>query len=476
MVTQSPDSPRAFSPSIKPLAAAVATATLLAGFGSAAVAESAFYVGAAGLASHLEPDTNDTSYEITEDSSGGYKGILGVDLNDWIGLEVNLGDLGAAELSSTARTGEITYKSWNLSSVLYWPDAIAGFRPFVKAGVGDVEVQSTNSIEYEEVDGPVITAGLGLEYLFRQGFSLRTEFDYLDKDAQTVSLGVIKRFKLQGIAPSFTDADGDGVGDALDHCDGTPPATAVLSNGCAPAAPAKPMAIADADGDSVADEYDRCPNTPLTTMVMANGCPPDSDYDGVYDNKDNCPATPAGKEVGVDGCIRSEPVVIPAHIPEPIIAIDPIVMEPSFYDSDLDGIEDSVDRCPSSQQGLPVDEFGCAEFYLASGVLDGVNFQTASVLLTEPAKLKLNEAANALLKDQSVRVLIIGHTDDIGSAEGNRTLSYDRAKAVSSYLAMRGVDTTRLRYVGKGEQTPVATNSTSEGRAQNRRVEIIVGQ
>ena len=71
-------------------------------------------------------------------------------------------------------------------------------------------------------------------------------------------------------------------------------------------------------------------------------------------------------------------------------------------------------------------------------------------------------------------VQVIGHTDNIGSASYNENLSLRRANAVANVLIAEGVQTSRVSTLGLGENQPVATNLTSEGRAQNRRVEIVI--
>lgn len=74
--------------------------------------------------------------------------------------------------------------------------------------------------------------------------------------------------------------------------------------------------------------------------------------------------------------------------------------------------------------------------------------------------------------DSSVRVT--GHTDNSGAASYNQSLSQRRAQAVSGILMANGVDPTRVTPIGAGEDSPIASNLTDEGRAQNRRVEIVV--
>lgn len=94
--------------------------------------------------------------------------------------------------------------------------------------------------------------------------------------------------------------------------------------------------------------------------------------------------------------------------------------------------------------------------------------------LLPSARRRLDEVAEALKNIEDRSFVIEGHTDSVGSDEDNRSLSERRALAVKDYLLSRGVDASRIRAEGKGETAPVETNATAEGRANNRRVEIVV--
>ena len=84
----------------------------------------------------------------------------------------------------------------------------------------------------------------------------------------------------------------------------------------------------------------------------------------------------------------------------------------------------------------------------------------------------LDELVDHLQKNESLRLLIQGHSDSRGSEDLNQKLSEKRAEAVAAYLVRSGVPPQRLTAVGYGSSQPVATNKTPEGRAQNRRVVI----
>jgi outer membrane protein OmpA-like peptidoglycan-associated protein len=107
-------------------------------------------------------------------------------------------------------------------------------------------------------------------------------------------------------------------------------------------------------------------------------------------------------------------------------------------------------------------------------VLRGVHFDFNKATIRADAKPILDQAAATLKEHASVAVTVEGHTDSIGSDTYNQKLSVRRAAAVREYLAGQGVDASRMTVVGKGESDPVASNDTADGRAQNRRVELLV--
>jgi outer membrane protein OmpA-like peptidoglycan-associated protein len=103
-----------------------------------------------------------------------------------------------------------------------------------------------------------------------------------------------------------------------------------------------------------------------------------------------------------------------------------------------------------------------------------VLFATGKSTLLPIAQEKLSEVAKAV-KDQGFKSLLVeGHTDAQGSADKNMTLSQLRAEAVRSYLISQGIPSDKIRAQGIGSSRPVADNGSAEGRANNRRVEIVV--
>jgi outer membrane protein OmpA-like peptidoglycan-associated protein len=105
---------------------------------------------------------------------------------------------------------------------------------------------------------------------------------------------------------------------------------------------------------------------------------------------------------------------------------------------------------------------------------EGVTFDVGRATIKPQFYGALDSVASTLNQYGKTRIEIEGHTDSTGSAEMNQQLSENRAMAVASHLASRGVPRDRMYAIGYGKTQPIADNSTAEGRARNRRVEIIV--
>jgi outer membrane protein OmpA-like peptidoglycan-associated protein len=101
-------------------------------------------------------------------------------------------------------------------------------------------------------------------------------------------------------------------------------------------------------------------------------------------------------------------------------------------------------------------------------------FDTGKATLYPGQQDRLVRIAQSLNRYERTSILVVGHTDSVGSAESNQRLSDTRAQAVRNVLVNAGVNPARISTRGDGENSPMATNATPEGRVQNRRVELLI--
>jgi outer membrane protein OmpA-like peptidoglycan-associated protein len=107
-------------------------------------------------------------------------------------------------------------------------------------------------------------------------------------------------------------------------------------------------------------------------------------------------------------------------------------------------------------------------------VLRGVNFESNKATLTAGSAPILMQAYHALIANADAKIVITGHTDNVGSEKSNQTLSLKRAQSVRAWLVQKGIASNRMRTVGRGPNEPVSSNETKEGRSENRRIEFYV--
>lgn len=105
--------------------------------------------------------------------------------------------------------------------------------------------------------------------------------------------------------------------------------------------------------------------------------------------------------------------------------------------------------------------------------LEDVAFASGQSQLRAEASDSISKLVEFVQADPEKRIRIEGHTDSTGSANANQVLAQRRAEAIEKALRDAGIDPARMTAVGIGEDQPIASNDTEEGRARNRRVEII---
>jgi outer membrane protein OmpA-like peptidoglycan-associated protein len=268
------------------------------------------------------------------------------------------------------------------------------------------------------------------------------------------------------------DRDNDGIIDSEDVCPDLPGLPAL--QGCP-----------DKDGDGIADKDDLCPDVP--GLAQFQGCP-DTDGDGIMDPKDSCVTVP-GLAI-YDGCPDTDGDSIPDPKDSCVTDKGPIEFH-GCPDTDGDGLINKNDSCPLvagpiSNNGCPVVqkvekpkepvkvELTKEEEEVINKVFNNLEFETGKATIRESSFASLDELAKLLVKKPNFKLLIDGHTDNVGKAAYNMKLSQNRANSVKTYLVNKGIDASRITSKGYGLTKPIASNKTPEGRQKNRRVEFTI--
>ena len=285
------------------------------------------------------------------------------------------------------------------------------------------------------------------------------------------------------------DTDGDGIIDKNDSC--ALVAGLAKFNGCP-----------DSDGDNVIDKNDTCPA--IAGLEKFHGCP-DTDLDGIPDYLDDCPEV-AGLQI-FNGCpdtdgdgIRDVDDLCPL-----VAGLDSLKGCP-YVDTDNDSIQDKYDQCPklagprenngcpyadSDNDSVPdkddlcpmtpgpVANNGCPiikkeDQEILDTAFSNLEFQNGKSIIKPSSYISLDQVADLMKNNPEFKLLIEGHTDNVGREAANMSLSQNRALAVKSYLISRGISEAKLIAKWYGETKPIAPNDTPAGRQKNRRVEMSI--
>jgi OOP family OmpA-OmpF porin len=377
----------------------------------------------------------------------------------WLGVE---GELGVIPTTTGGNDQSATIWTYRGSVVGQYPE----YRlvPFVLAGAGGMNLKSGNNALGDDSD-PALHFGVGVKYAITQDFSARLDFrDNLMQENREppqieegdlvqnfeVLLGVsftLGRTPAEAASAPPADSDGDGFADPNDAC---PTQPGVAPNGCPAPVAAAPV---DTDADGFPDPSDPCPTEPEDKLppAPADGCPnKDPDGDGLLAPDDKCPNE---KGVAPDGC--------------------------PIRDKDGDGVLDEADKCPDqpeTKNGFQ-DADGCPdelpkEVAKFAGVIKGIQFDFGKATIRKESNKTLDEAIQVLKQYGDLRIMISGHTDNVGEAATNIELSQQRAASVKEYMVSKGIDSGRIETRGAGPGEPVADNATDKGRQENRRIEF----
>jgi outer membrane protein OmpA-like peptidoglycan-associated protein len=435
------------------------------------------------------PATMEASPGALSPANAGTFGLrLDLNFNRWVGLEAELGGYPTHTNNHQTNLWIFGYRG----SLIVHLSPYYRFRPFLLLGYGglsslvanDAAPASGNSAAQNDTYG-FLHAGLGFKIGFTDMTGLRLEGringpwtaldpviprgnrvvasgpDYELLGGFYLAFGEIQKERyyshkeVRVVAPppepKPKDRDGDGILDAADKCADAPEDRDGFEDddGCPDP---------DNDKDGIPDPRDKCPGDPEDKDGFHDddGCPePDNDTDGLLDANDKCPIDPEDRDgfQDEDGC------------PDP--------------DNDKDGIPDGRDKCPNDPETKNAfqDDDGCPdeipkEVKQFTGVIEGINFETASANILPGSYGLLDRAVKVLTTYPDLMIEISGHTDSRGNADYNRDLSTRRAESVRQYLLTRGIEPRRIVAIGYGMDRPIATNKTDAGRASNRRIEF----
>jgi outer membrane protein OmpA-like peptidoglycan-associated protein len=278
------------------------------------------------------------------------------------------------------------------------------------------------------------------------------------------------------------DRDGDGVMDRTDDCPDDK--GLVAFNGCP-----------DRDADGIMDRVDDCPDE--KGLAAFNGCP-DKDGDAIADKFDACPDVFGVAEL--KGC--PQPVL--AHYAENTVVesvsraadmfsysqnIDKNTSKFKLSGYGIDTVKTVLVSSPSMRAKnayLEADGFfrfakeaeavvlKAEEKEVIKSAFDNLEYETNKAIIVETSFASLNELADLMVKYPSWKLRISGHTDNVGKRAANLDLSKRRSESVKKFLMQRGLSEDRFEIFYFGPDKPIATNDTNEGRARNRRVEMLI--
>jgi outer membrane protein OmpA-like peptidoglycan-associated protein len=270
--------------------------------------------------------------------------------------------------------------------------------------------------------------------------------------------------KELGTDPKNADTDGDGIkdGDEVNMYHTNPLKQDTDGDGLSDYAEiftyhTDPLKV-DTDGDGIKDGDEVM--TYKTDPLKA-----DTDGDGLNDGDEVLKYKTDPLKVDTDGDGLNDGDEVMKYKTDPLKA-----------DTDGGGVNDGTEVRRGTNPLDPSDDFPKkAELKVEVGksiALEGVTFATGSAKLTKESEDLLEKAYNTLEQHPELMVEIQGHTDNVGKRAGNVKLSQNRADAVKAWLVAKGIAADRVATKGYGPDKPVAPNTTSEGRAKNRRIEF----
>jgi outer membrane protein OmpA-like peptidoglycan-associated protein len=278
------------------------------------------------------------------------------------------------------------------------------------------------------------------------------------------------------------DKDGDGVTDLKDDCPDE--IGLAIFNGCP-----------DRDSDGVMDRIDDCPDN--KGLVQYNGCP-DTDGDNIMDKVDECPTVygiaelkgcPAAELTYFNVETQVEKVKHVGGVYSYVSAVETktakfklegyntdtlktvFVTAPNLRGKNAYKEADGFFRFAKEAEVVILKE---EEKQVMKKAFENLEYKTNSDVILSTSFSSLDELAKLMEMNSTWKLRISGHTDNVGPREANVGLSKRRSESVKTYLMTKGIASDRFEVLYFGPDKPIAPNNTEDGRARNRRVEMLI--
>ncbi len=433
---------------------------------------SRFYIAGGAGSSWLEPLVEGADDVVLEENRGVVGNIaIGLDTSQRTSLELQLADLGEAELNTGARIG---YQTGSVAFSGRLLRARSGINLYAKLGVGtllgeDSDLPGVNVVTNNNFN---LLTGVGIEFLSRQGLGLRLEYVGYDTDAQFAGVNLVYHFGGRSrsnrpansvVANPSVEQETVTVVDRVDVPVEPPPVPTVEPT-LEPTP--RPQVVERPRIDPIPVETQPLPRLPAplpTASQPVASTGPTAPLIVQSEPRPTLPepveaSPPTGSsdfefEVTVAGdsneFLEVEDRQAPAAINEPP-ALVPVPTQ-VLVDSDADGVIDDFDTCDASPAGLPVNDDGCERY---NGVINGIGFDAGAVSIAQTSLALLNQVATDMVEypDLKLEMLVQSAAD----SREERLLARRRTLEVFRYLRAQGVNANRLRAL-----PPVVANGSS---------------
>lgn len=390
---------------------------------------------------------------------------LGYNFTDRIGME------GVVEAGkpTTSRNDGINFLNYRLEGLYHFipkKDLV----PYLAAGYGGMRYKSDYT--GENAKGGLFAYGAGVKYFITDMFAIRGDVRHMlvnrGPDAYEYTLGAL--INLSEAAPLPKPVE-------------PPPVAKVVEPAPAPVPPPEPKPVPAPPVVKPAPVPG--PTASISALPPSIESGDSATLNWSSQNSTECAITPAVGPVQPSGTMIVAPADSTVYTlscsgaggsAQSIarVSVTPKPVVPQVVDSDMDGVPDSLDKCPDTPAGTKVDKNGCPPVSCKEFTLE-IEFATGKADIKPAFHKEIKKVADFLKENPGSTVSIEGHTDNVGGESMNMKLSQRRADSVRSYLIKKfGVAADHVTAKGFGETKPRATNKTAQGRHENRRVEALV--